>query len=131
MKPFSLQIDQAINRINNRRSRIVRAVYVKLFTAVILDTPVLEGRLRGNWQIGDQEASGTKSTKDKSGAVSIGAVNSFKLAEGQYEVFLTNNLPYAAIIEFDGHSSKAPDGMVGKNVARFERILAEAARKAA
>lgn len=126
---FSLQLDNAIDRINSRRSRIFRGVYVKLFTAVILDTPVLEGRLRANWQIGASEASGTTNSTDASGASTISAVNSFDPGEGDV-VYLTNNLPYAAIIEFDGHSSKAPDGMVGKNVARFQRILSEVARKA-
>ena len=39
-------------------------------------------------------------------------------------VYLTNNLPYAARIEYDGWShTKAPEGMVRKNVIRITQNL--------
>jgi hypothetical protein len=41
--------------------------------------------------------------------------------------YLTNPMPYANVIEYDGHSSiKAPDGMVRKNIVRVaEEIRSE------
>jgi hypothetical protein len=45
-------------------------------------------------------------------------------------IFLSNSLPYAARIEFDGWShTKAPQGMVRRNVARFNQLLRENEKK--
>lgn len=45
-------------------------------------------------------------------------------------MFFTNNLPYAERIEYDGWSRfKAPQGMVRKNVVRWDDIVAAKARE--
>lgn len=113
--------------------RIRRGVTIKLFNAVILDTPVDTGRLRGNWQLTEvAPAVGELEIEDKSGGATIAKVQSGVMAsEGENALFLTNNLPYAHRIEFEGWShTKAPEGMVRKNIARFNRLITlEAAKK--
>ncbi len=92
-----------------------------------MDTPVLTGRLRGNWII----SSGVPNTKtvsvtDPSGSVTVRNVESFArgLTVQQNQVFLANNLPYAYRIEYDGWShTKQPEGMVRKNFIRISQNL--------
>lgn len=108
--------------------RLNKAIILELFTSVILDTPVLEGRLRGNWVISaDNPADGTVSVKDPSGRITAGKVSSFiNDFDGtkDFDVYLTNNLPYAYRIEYDGWSkTKAPEGMVRKNLIRISENL--------
>lgn len=109
---------------------VKRAVAIKLFSAVILDTPVLTGRLRGNWRISLNQADRTVSEtdKDKSGSLVTTLIGrTAGTADIDDTIILSNSLPYVARIEYEGHSSvKAPQGMVRKNVARFRALLAEA-----
>lgn len=105
--------------------RIRRASILELFTLVIYATPVDTGRLRGNWQttVG-QPASGVKTATDANGSVAIAEVmaNMGSLTDA---VWFVNNLPYAERIEYDGWSRyKAPEGMVRRNVIRWQEIVA-------
>ena len=105
-----------------------KAVILEFFTSVILDTPVLEGRLRGNWLVSsDDPATGTIDLLDPTGAKTTQNVQNFvKALNGKqnFSVYLTNNLPYAYRIEYDGHShTKAPEGMVRKNFIRISNNL--------
>ena len=125
---FSLQVGKWADAASRELQELQKAVILELFTSVILDTPVLEGRLRGNWLItsGDP-AAGTLNMEDPTGARTVRNVNDFvrRLDTGKdYSVFLTNNLPYAYRIEYDGWShTKAPEGMVRKNFIRISQNL--------
>ena len=107
--------------------KLRRAVIIELFSSVILDTPVDTGRLRGNWVISNGAPdSGTVEILDPSGSVSIASVSA--LAAGlpagkDTKTFLTNSLPYAYEIEYEGASRKAPSGMVRKNMLRISANL--------
>ena len=110
--------------------RTRRAVVIKLFSAVILDTPVGDddgGTLRASWiASAGQGARGVVDKPDPQGSNTIGKIAS-AIGSPDVPVFLTNNQPYSHKIEFDGHSSvKAPAGMMRKNVIRFQRLLREA-----
>lgn len=105
---------------------IVRGVTIGLFSAVIKSTPVLDGRLIGDWQttVGTP-APAENGRIDKSGSASIAEVVANTPKEAGGETFMTNNMPYAYDIEFNGHSSvKAPQGMVRINMARINRLVA-------
>ena len=126
---FSQQLRVASKRIDKRGQDIFRAVYIRLFSAVIRDTPVDTGRARGNWQISSKgPATGVLDVEDKSGSITINTVNTFRLDKGKV-VYLTNNLPYINRLEYDGWSKQAPGGMARKNVIRFQRLLKEAVAK--
>lgn len=139
-KDLSDQADRAAARVENIRRNVV----LRLFTAVIMDTPVETGRLRGNWQ--SSVSSPLTKEIDRKGQA---AVDEVKAAAGQLKgnttAFLRNNLPYAEVVEFgeystdhaseagskvtaSGYSKKAPEGMVRKNVMRFVRLMNEAIR---
>lgn len=125
---FSKELYAANGKISARGKEIFQGVYIRLFSAVILDTPVDTGRARGNWQISTTApATGEVYNNDRSGRSAIALVNSFKIKNNRV-VYLTNNLPYINRLEFDGHSKQAPAGMVRKNVTRFEKLLRRAAK---
>ena len=110
--------------------KTVRAITLALFRETTLRTPVDTGRLRGNWQttVG-APAVGTTARDDKTGAAAIAEVVSNVSGLGT-KCFLTNNLPYAARIEFDGYSkAKAPAGMVRVSLRRITALVRRAIRE--
>ena len=106
--------------------KVVRSSFIELGTNIITSTPVDEGRLIANWMvaIGSADTSTTTDT-DVSGGESMGRLTQkvSALDLGQ-ELYMTNSLPYAERIEYEGHSSqKAPAGMVRVNVADWTQIV--------
>jgi hypothetical protein len=121
-------IQQAVLNIQKHAEKMMRGTVIGCASRIIKRTPVgnpdlwagrapvgyVGGTLRGNWQpsIG-QPVSGTITRTDSSGA----AVTSDIAREGQRlnigaVFYMTNNLPYAARIEFDGWSTQASAGMM-------------------
>lgn len=123
---FTAQIEGFGKKAVGRVQDVRRGVTLKLFSAIIRDTPVDEGTLRANWQItAEAPATGTLDATDKSGGATIKKLEApIKQSDGDTPLFLTNNLPYAARIEFEGWSKvNAPEGMVRRNVVRFGRLI--------
>jgi len=104
-----------------------RAVTLKLLSAVVLDTPVLSGRLRGNWTPSTVEPVFVvnDNAKDPSGQQTIETIgNAVAGSQLGQTLYLTNSLPYAARIEYDGWShTKAPAGMVRRNAVRLQMLI--------
>jgi hypothetical protein len=113
-----MSFNQIIHRLEGNIDQEVRALTVGIFGSVIKMTPVDTGRAKGNWQctIGSP-ASGTVETSGEDAAMSamMQAVPDY----AGKKVFLTNNLPYIQKLEYDAHSSQAPNGMVRVPIARF------------
>lgn len=123
---FSAQISQYSKGTRDKIDRIRRGVTLKLLGAVVMDTPVDTGRLRGNWRVSEgAPVLDAVDRVDPSGAVVMNEINAVVQAStGDTAVCLTNNLPYAKRIEYDGWShTKAPEGMVRRNVARFNQLI--------
>lgn len=109
--------------------KTVRAVTVSLFNGIIRDTPVDEGRLRGDWQttVGTP-AAGENGRVDPGGRAAMAEVEA-NTPEGAGQLtYLTNSMPYAEAIE-EGSSKQAPEGMVRRNMDRIQRNLQREARK--
>jgi len=110
--------------------RLRRAVALKLFSAVVMDTPVATGRARANWRASinhtiDVADDSTNFLTEMSRTEAIVGKST-----GADELWLSNSLPYIARLEYDGWSKQAPQGMVRKNVARFQRLIKAQLRKA-
>lgn len=124
---FSSSVDMWATKVPQQLNTIKQRSTLRLFRAVILDTPVLEGTLRSDWQITtDSPAISPSSGNDPLSSITaiIGA------SELGQPLFLTNNMPYAYGIEFLGWSKvKAPDGMMRKNAMRFNQILKQEIRR--
>jgi hypothetical protein len=118
--------------------RTRRAVVLTLFGSVIKDTPVLTGRLRGNWQT-SVESPLTGQIPERGGRrprivppeLHAEIMKACADAKGKdVPIYMRNNLPYAHRIEYDGWSKKkSPEGMVRRNIARIRRNVAEAVRE--
>ena len=124
---------QVFNKRTLKKAEVVkRRSALDLFSAIVLETPVDKGMLRNNWfaTIG-APSSETTANGDKGGNATIGRIRSaIANADLRQDILLTNNLPYAVPIEFDGHSHKAPQGMVRVNTLRWDDIVAVNIRKA-
>lgn len=106
--------------------RRYRAALLEVMSAVIMDTPVLEGRLRGDWEafIGSGYSGTPRDRLDPSGSIALNAVTQvIRNVKVEDIVTFVNRLPYAEPIEYDGLSQKAPAGMLRKNLARWPQIV--------
>lgn len=122
--------NKAVYSVKRRTEKTLREAYGDLFTAIIQDTPVDTGRLKGNWQVGINTLPGGETNNlDPDGGETvhncIEVLGGFKF--GDY-VFFVNNAPYAELIEY-GRSDKAPYGMVRINIVNFDAICDSAARR--
>ena len=125
---FSSDIEKIAKKLNQSIESTVRATALELFGSIIVDTPVLTGRAKGNWQTSINEP--ITSIVDRTGETeSIAELKN--VAGGSIAgkiLWLSNNLPYIRRLEFDGHSSQAPAGMVRINVSRIKSIVSNAAK---
>jgi hypothetical protein len=95
-----------------------RDAVMAIMVGTIKATPVLSGRLRGDWRPG----LGSESTADlppRSEAAAIAdATATTKGWRDDGRLFFTNRLPYAARVEYDGWAhAKAPAGMLRITIA--------------
>lgn len=131
MSRFTLDMKRFVEKAGKNADLAVRKVLFDIDSRVAFRTPVDSGRLRANWVASiDSPYSGQLSAtqrKDYSGVINQAAGKVF---------YLTNNLPYAAVVEFglygsppgsangpkttNGFSKQAPAGMVGITIAEIK-----------
>lgn len=110
----------------NQSENAIKAAIVGLCGDIISDTPVDTGRLKNNWfpSVDATSTETTEQTADTARARLETAVSQeYKLDKVFY---FTNNLPYAYRIEFEGWSKKAPQGMVRRNIVRWNTYFRRA-----
>ena len=110
---------------------IVRKVSIDMFSRVIRMSPVDTGRFKGNWQCTlDRAAESATDARDPSGLATadamIDAVMAFPVGRVTY---LSNVLPYAYRLEYEGWSNQAPIGMVRVTAREFDVAMQAAAPK--
>ena len=141
MADFSLSVAAFAEKAKMTHLKALRGTSIKLFSAVITSSPVDTGRFRANWTAsGSTPFSGVSELTDKTGLSTIDSITKYINVAPNYEFTLSNNLPYAHVIEFGGYpdgpktsggySKQAPSGCVRVNIARFEIMLNEAVREA-
>ena len=128
---FELAVANFIKKAKKNPELVVRQVTIKLYSQIIMASPVDTGRFRMNWQVSNNKpATGILIADDPSGGRAIGRMTAYVTTSEDWESFcFTNNLPYAERLEY-GWSQQAPQGMVRITVSRFQRLLNEAAAKA-
>ncbi len=130
MSKFTLDIQAFVAKAKKNPETVMRAVSLKLFSAIIKASPVDTGRFRMNWQTtGANPATGLIAGVDPTGNKAVNSAATYITnSPNWYEFTLTNNLPYAERLEY-GWSKQAPVGFVRVNIARFNSLLAEEAAK--
>ena len=135
--------------------KTARGTAIALWRDVIYGSPVDSGRFRGNWIASAGAPVETSySITDKQGTITVNKATVLTQSFSDWQnLWLSNNLPYAEVIEFggypnpaklgswnkkeeryeintiNGYSDQAPSGVVRKNVIRFQEILDKEARK--
>jgi len=101
---FGSQVDKIADKAAMRASKTVRGTVLGIMRDTIKDTPVDTGRLRNNWfaSVGSP-SSAERDSESKTGADStasaVGVTKTFEMGD---DIYFTNNLPYAMIVEFGG-----------------------------
>ena len=126
---FSADLKEFENLTQEKQVKVLRQSSLDVFSSIVLATPVLQGVLRNAWFV----SMGAPSSKitDEPGTPSaiISRIDrSLTRAKLGQDIYFTNNLPYAEPIEYDGHSAKAPNGMVRINTGRWDTIVANNTR---
>jgi len=124
---FSADIAAFAQRAGESLDKTVRNVTIELGTAVMKDTPIDEGRAKGNWQttVGSP-AAGIIDRIGESGSLSELTQN----AGGAGSVtYIANNLPYIYRLELGWSNQSAPYAMVRGNFTRIESMINSAVQK--
>lgn len=144
MGSFALDVRAFVEKAKKNPEIVMRQVSMKLFSAIILGSPVDTGRFRNNWfASGATPSIETTAYTGKQGTAAIARVSKVITEARGYgwtELTLTNNLPYANVIEYGGYpgdgpntiggfSKQAPQGVVRVNVLRFQQLIDEEAAK--
>src|ERR1051325_1072980 len=110
---FEKSIENFIKKAKKNPELVVRQVTIKLYSQIILASPVDTGRFRMNWQATyGSPATGILIGDDPSGGRAIARATNFVMNSPEWDEFrFTNNLPYAERLEY-GYSRQAPQGMV-------------------
>lgn len=117
-------IKKATLKVDDALGKVIRGTALDLFSAIDADTPVLEGRLRGNNQLTLDKATTTQlERKDKSGQLSVGEaariLNRHRLLQ---DIYISNPLDYAVFVE-------ESQSFFQKNVGLFEDQIKANAKK--
>ena len=113
----------AVNAEGNA-DKFRRAVCLKLFSAVIMDTPVDTGRLRASWNTSVGAIDRTVSEPSGGAAAASTAISRIEGNLGTFKdtVFLHNPVGYAGFVEY-GTPKMTGRFMVSRNIRRIRSLL--------
>lgn len=150
---FTLNISKFVAKAKGKTDLVVRKVVIGLGAKVIEKTPVgdrerwainklraskglppipegyVGGAARSNWQYQHGTLpTGKIEQMDASGASAIAGITAGVQSHDAAGIhYIANSLSYINALE-NGHSTQAPNGMVGLTVAEFESVVREAAK---
>lgn len=142
---FAVDFAKMLARAGDKAEQVVKKSAIQVLSAIEIKSPVGDpdswaspappaytgGQFRANWNL-SIESMDTSTTEDKdpSGEAAVkraqGRIESYKLGD---RIFITNSLPYAYRLEYEGWSRQAPQGMVRITALEFEKYVSEQAAK--
>ena len=129
---FSGDIKRFTEKAEKAALMVFRGAALEVTSAIIRRTPVMTGRLRGNWQTQLNRAPSGTVTSHASKALSRSKAETSR-ANLTDSIYMVNNLPYAEVIERgrvgNKGSEQAPQGMVAVTVNDFKRAVARHAKR--
>lgn len=122
---FASVINRFVNKTVKDMNTVKRKAAVTMATRIIIATPVDKGVLRNNWYFGINAPHTGSTSEANADAFAVVERAEQDIAPSKMDdvLFLTNNLPYAETIEYDGHSAQAPRGMVRLNILSWDEIV--------
>jgi hypothetical protein len=138
---FSSDLSALIRKTKLRPDQVLRKVALDGYRGLLGRSPVDTGRFRGNWRIGVNVVDLTANEETAPAGEPAGMTA--KLGEAKFgdTIYLTNNLPYAGVLEngmpgvtyADGrkaHSPQAPTGVLRNTFEDLKNRLESAVRTA-
>lgn len=141
---FTLSLKAFAEKAPDRARTVVRKVAGDALTRLVQRTPVgnptlwkskppagyVGGRLRANWNtsIGAPNLTTTLARDQVGSATITRGLSIVGASDGEAAIYITNSLPYAREIEYEGHSRQAPAGMVRITVAEFQAFVDNAVK---
>ena len=117
-----------LKQAREKASQVVRASALAMGGGMVEKSPVLTGRFKSNWQIGIGRVN--LDVSSSAGAGSLGRIQQglagIKTGE---TIYITNSLPYAKRLEYEGWSRQAPSGMVRLTVMEFQASVGAAVKE--
>jgi len=124
MTGFADQIRAESLKIMKGNERTMRGAAIAAFGMIIKESPVKLGGLRSNWFASGSEGDNTISDVVISEEQAISNMTNKVSSLRDWSMFiLTNNLPYAERIEYEGWSDQAPAGVVRVSLARVAQNI--------
>lgn len=122
---FSVDLTRWVAKAHGNVEKVLRQTLVLASQGIVMRSPVDTGRFRANWQFGIDRPDVTTSTAvDPSGALTMARLQGqIALIKAGPTFYLTNSLPYAYRLEFEGWSSQAPNGMVRVTLAGLQGAI--------
>lgn len=127
MPKFSTSLSDVTAKVKSNVDTVVRVATLALFRAVVLKSPVDTGQFRANWNVsyGAQNLTTSESTDDSRINAEISGLSTSPVGG---IVYLSNGLPYARRLEYEGWSKQAPAGMIRVSVLEFPQLFEQAAQ---
>ena len=143
-KTFKLDLNSLLNKCGVNAEAVARKIALETYSRVVKKSPVDSGRLRGNWNVGINNADTAEYPADAgalgsepSPAKALSALSGFKLGD---RILITNNLLYVHKLEYglygagektiNGFSKQAPHGFVRITYKEIASNLENIGRKA-
>ena len=125
---FKADFAKLLQKAGDKVAILIQKTCLELQTSMVEMAPVDSGRFKNNWQVGlGSINTDTSAPPDKSGTGSISrakaALVNWKAGE---TIYLTNSLPYAYRLEYEGWSKQAPSGFVRLTVQNYAQALKKA-----
>ena len=131
-RAFRAGVKRQVEVTKEVAEQLVRKTLIDMSAKIVKMSPVDTGRFRANWQFGRGAFNPTTTEEtDPGGSATqqrlMRAINEgVKLGQSDV-VYITNSLPYAFRLEYEGWSAQAPAGMVRVTVANFGPTIARVA----
>lgn len=133
---FEADLLRFAEKTKRNLNQAVAGVVLELGVRIVQRSPVDTGRFRGQWQI---TAGGpdirTNEPFDKQPLGSAPSQFTFDRWKDHIQgatigstFYITNSLPYAKRLEYDGYSKQAPAGMVRVTVVEYGQIIQQVIR---
>lgn len=100
-------------------NKLQRAIAITILNNIQVLSPVDEGRYRGNHIVSFGVPDHSYSERTGSMSVAFDAINGMKNNEIT-KIYIQNNLPYAAVIEFGGYPNPVKKGSWNKFTQSYE-----------
>jgi hypothetical protein len=133
---YNREVSDYNGSLRNDPANLTKAGHLKKGLKLVDGMPIkapagyVGGRFRANWQYGyGKPTLTTLPGVDPSGQATLARIQAGVMSNPAAGVhYVVNNLPYTRPLEYEGHSSQAPAGMVRVTVAEFRSYIEQAIR---